>query len=109
MIKALIVFSSALALLSGCAGQYSYRITNNELHIFLKNPEAKEVYFLSSLDQFELHEAYKNSKGVWEVTIPYNQEFRYFFLVDGSIYLPACDQKENDDFGSENCVYIPEE
>ena len=109
MKKALLAVCGALVVLSGCARQYSYRVTNDELHLFLNNPEAKEVYFLSSLDQFESHEAFKNSKGVWEVTLPSSREFRYFFMVDGSVFLPACDQKENDDFGTENCIYVPEQ
>ena len=94
-------------MLSGCASHY-YKVTNKYVYIYLNEPGADEVYFLSSLDQFKRHEAMKNNKGVWEVMLPSGKEFRYFFIVDGNVYIPTCDQKESDDFGSENCVFVPE-
>ncbi|MDB9823107.1 hypothetical protein OAC89_05335 [Deltaproteobacteria bacterium] len=108
MIKTLITLFAVLVMLSGCVSRYSYEVTNDVLHIYLSEPDAEKVYFLSSLDQFERHEAFKNSKGIWEVTLPSKEEFKYFFIVDGTVFLPTCDQKENDDFGSENCIYVPE-
>ena len=30
-----------------------------------------------------------------------------FYIVDGAVYLPQCRLKEQDDFGSANCLYIP--
>jgi len=109
MLKALFVISTALMILSGCVNNYYYQIKDDRLHIFFHEPKAKKVFFLSSLDQFELHETMKNEKGMWEISVPAEKAFEYFFLVDGTCFIPACEQKEMDDFGSENCVYMPEE
>ncbi len=96
-----------LVLLSGCTPGYYYELKDNNVFIYLSEPDAREVFFLSSLDAFKRHEALKNAKGIWEVTIPSDQECTYFFIVDGKAFIPPCHQKEKDDFGSENCVYIP--
>jgi hypothetical protein len=106
MIRFLILVLGAIIILSGCASHY-YKVNNNNVYIYLNEPSAKEVYLLSSLDQFKHHEAMKNENGVWEVMLPSGMEFRYFFIVDGNVYIPTCDQKESDDFGSENCVFVP--
>jgi hypothetical protein len=97
-----------IIILSGCASHYYKENNNNVVYIYLHKPNAKEVYLLSSLDQFKRHEATKNKNGVWEVMLPSGMEFRYFFIVDGNVYIPTCEQKEKDDFGSENCVFVPE-
>jgi hypothetical protein len=107
MIRFMMPVIVAVILLSGCANHY-YEVNENHLHIYLNEPRAKEVYFLSSLDHFERHEAMKNNQGVWEVKLPSGIEFRYFFIVDEVVYIPACYHKEKDDFGSSNCVYVPE-
>ena len=106
MIRLRISVLGAIIILSGCASHY-YEVNNDNVYIYLNEPNAKEVYLLSSLDQFKRHEALKNKKGVWEVMLPSGMEFRYFFIVDGNVYIPTCDQKENDDFGSVNCVFVP--
>jgi len=107
MLRLLVAMFSVLVVLSGCMSNYYYEVKNNNVHIYLNNPDAKEVFFLSSIDQFERHEALKTGKGVWKATIPSDQEFSYFFIVDGTVFIPPCDQREKDDFGSENCVYVP--
>jgi hypothetical protein len=109
MFKASTVICAVLMLLSGCTNNYYYQIKDDQLHIFFHEPRASKVFFLSSLDQFELHETMKNEKGLWEISLPSGQSFEYFFIVDGNLSIPACDQKEKDDFGFENCIYIPEE
>ena len=93
--------------LSGCASHY-YEVKGDTLHIHLKKPYAKVVYFASSLDGYELHRARRIDDKTWEVTVPADAEFRYFYIVDGVLYLPSCKFKEQDDFGSENCLYIPD-
>jgi hypothetical protein len=42
---------------------------------------------------------------VWEVSVPAEKEFAYFYVVDGVITLPDCSFTENDDFGAKNCLY----
>lgn len=109
MIRVLTVMAAFLVVLSGCVRNYYYQVKDDQLHIFFHEPKAGKVFFLSSLDQFDLHETVKNEKGLWEVSVPSKESFEYFFIVDGEITVPPCDQKEQDDFGSENCVYLPEQ
>jgi hypothetical protein len=109
MAKVLAAISVSLIILSGCINNYYYQVKDDKLHIYFLEPKAEKVFFLSSLDQFALHETVKNEKGLWEVAVPSGQSFEYFFLVDGIYSIPACDQKEKDDFGAENCIYIPDE
>jgi hypothetical protein len=109
MFKALTVICAALMILSGCVNNYYYQIKGDQLQIFFHEPKASKVFFLSSLDQFELHETVKNKKGFWEISVPAGQAFEYFFIVDGTLSIPPCNQKEKDDFGYENCIYMPEE
>ena len=97
-----------LAVLSGCATSSHYKVDGTRLHVYLHKPDAREVYFASSIDAFVLHPTRLNDNGNWETVIPLGFEFRYFFIADGSVVLPPCRYKEKDDFGSENCIFIPE-
>jgi hypothetical protein len=109
MIKFLTAVAAFLIILSGCVNNYYYQIRDDQLHIYFHEPKAEKVIFLSSLDHFEPHETIKNGKGIWEITVPSGLTFEYFYIVDGTLSIPTCSQKQKDDFGSENCVYIPEE
>jgi hypothetical protein len=40
--------------------------------------------------------------------VPKDVEFRYFYIVDGVVYVPLCTSEEYDDFGSEICIYVPD-
>ena len=68
---------------------------------------AERVEFVSSLDTYNLHRASRLKGSRWAVTVVPNSEFRYFYIVDGAVYLPECELYEKDDFGSRNCVYVP--
>jgi len=92
---------------SGCAAHY-YRIKEDALHLYLRKPEARSVYFASSLDAFRLHSAQKIDGRAWEVQLPAKREFRYFYLVDGKVFSPPCRFFETDDFGSTNCIFVPD-
>ena len=92
--------------LGGCSTHY-YRINDSKIHLYLKEPKAKDVFFASSLDGFELHRAEQKKNGMWEVTLPLGTEFSYFYMADGVLLIPPCRYKEKDDFGSENCIFIP--
>jgi hypothetical protein len=94
-------------LCAGCATHY-YRIEADRVNLYLRMPEAKIVYFATSLDEFELFRTKKLESGIWEVAMPATREFTYFYKVDGSIYLPDCKLKEKDDFGDENCIFTPD-
>jgi hypothetical protein len=65
-----------------------------------------EVLFASSQDNFKLLAAREDRNHLWEVSVPAEKEFAYFYVVDGVITLPDCTYTENDDFGAKNCLYI---
>ncbi len=105
--KILISFLSIFILsTAGCAVQ-EYKVIDQELHIYLKDKKAENVYVLCSLDEFTPRQASDAGDGIWESVLPSDAEFRYFFIVDDEVLIPDCEMKEKDDFGSENCVYIP--
>lgn len=93
-------------LTTGCAGRH-YEVKNDRLHIYIKNSKAEKVYMLCSLDEYQPRRAVNTGSGTWETVLSPHMEFKYFFLVDGEVFIPSCELKEKDDFGSENCVYIP--
>ena len=97
---------AVLFILSGCADHY-YRIKEDSVHIYLKKPDTEKVYFASSLDGYQRHRATRIDGQTWEVLVPIDREFRYFYLIEDALYLPPCRFKEQDDFGSENCIYVP--
>lgn len=92
--------------LSGCAHHY-YCYEGSVVTIYLKAPDAESVSFASSLDGFALHPARKIDRKTWAFSLPDDSQFSYFYVIDGSVFIPECDYRENDDFGSANCIFIP--
>jgi hypothetical protein len=90
----------------GCACHY-YQYNDDTVSIFLKRPDAKRVTFFSSLDGYKPREAARVDNRTWQINTPAKTEFKYFYNVDGAIYLPECQLREQDDFGSQICIYIP--
>ena len=103
-----IAIVSLLFVLAGCGTGHYHIVEEENVRIYLNNPDADLVYFASSLDGYELHEAIRIDDDTWEVQVPSDSEFKYFYVVDGVFYVPACRMTEKDDFGSENCIYVPE-
>lgn len=101
-----LIFILALNLI-GCTNHF-YRQKGDLLHIYLKNPEARVVAFAHSKDGFELHPAERINSKTWRITLPEISEFTYFYMVDDKPFLPPCRFTEKDDFGSENCIFIPD-
>jgi len=93
--------------LSACAASHYVENQPDSLAFFLKMPKARSVSFASSVDNYDLHNADQISSGTWQVTVPLSSELKYFYIVDGSVYIPDCRFKETDDFGSKNCLYLP--
>jgi hypothetical protein len=106
MRKYLMMIFSTLLLTSGCATHY-YKSNNNSLYIYLEKPKAGSVLFLSSIDGYRYHKAKKIDRKTWEIRVPEKMEFKYFYIVDGEPFVPECQYREADDFGSANCVYAP--
>ena len=95
-----------LQFLCGCATHYC-KSKENTLYIYLKEPKAVQVFFLYSNDGYLFNPATKIGKQTWEVKVPANREFKYFYIIDGKPFIPDCRYKEADDFGSHNCIYVP--
>lgn len=102
------LWSAFFLILCGCtAGRHYHYHENRHVHLYLYVPGAERVLFASSLDNFTPRPARSIGGGGWTVELPAESEFRYFYIVDGAVYLPACRFREKDDFGSENCIYHP--
>ncbi len=101
----LIIWGLFLCICCGCAAHY-HRADEHGMTLYLRQPKAEKVILFSSLDGFSPYPATRNS-GKWANALPADREFRYFYTVDGQIFIPDCPLKEKDDFGLENCVYVP--
>ena len=107
--KILILHLTVVSLcLAGCAATHYHKRHSDRVTFYLKAPKARGVVFASSLDAYSPHLASKLDGSRWVVSAASGSEFRYFYIVDGSVYVPECKFYEKDDFGSRNCVYIPE-
>ena len=93
--------------LAGCSNHF-YRIKGDTLHLYFKKTGAKAVLFAFSKDGYEPHQTLNVDSSTWEVTVPSGIEFRYFYIVDGAVVLPSCRFTEKDDFGSKNCIFVPD-
>lgn len=104
--KRLGLIITILIFFCGCATHY-HKQNADSVALYLKAPNADDVQFVSSIDAFQPHQAKKGSNQTWEISVPVVAEFRYFYIVDGSVHLPDCRFREKDDFGSENCLFQP--
>jgi hypothetical protein len=95
-----------LAATLGC-GTHSYQVRPDGVELRLVAPHAEQVEFACSLDRFTPRKASKTGRGKWIVTVSGAESFRYFYRVDGKLFIPDCRLKEIDDFGSQNCIYQP--
>jgi len=97
---------AAVFVAGGCATHYQV-ITSGHVEMFLTAPQAQSVVLVVSSDPFQQVQARRDDSGMWKVTLNRLSEFKYFYLVDGKTYQPDCRLRENDDFGSNNCVFSP--
>lgn len=95
-----------LAMVLGGCSTHFYKKDGNEVAIYLKKPDGGETIFMCSLDGYAARNL-KTYKGTWVVNLPADKPFKYFYMVDGEIFIPPCPLKEKDDFGSENCIFEP--
>lgn len=105
MKSALLPLMLLALLVSACAGKHYSKLNGDEVTFYYKDPEAQDVLFASSRDNYKLLAAREIKNHLWEVSIPVEKGFAYFYVVDGVITLPDCPFTENDDFGSRNCLY----
>jgi len=97
----------AVLCMVGCTAAHYHKRQSDSVIFYLKAPKARGVAFVSSLNAYSPHMARKTGSS-WVVTVAADSEFSYFYIVDGDILVPECTFYEKDDFGSRNCVYIPE-
>ena len=107
MYRKLLLLNFMMFACSGCAGSHYTTENQDSVSLFLRQPDALHVQFASSIDKYTLHDTRKNGLGLWEINMPLPTAFSYFYVVDGAVYIPDCQFKETDDFGSENCIYQP--
>ncbi len=100
-----ILFLFMLLILYGCAG--STVKPAETILLTINRPEAEKVRFFSSLDGFKARAVRQNTLGNWQVVLPSDQPFAYFFQVDGLPALPNCLFREFDDFGTQHCLHVP--
>ena len=104
----ILLLAVAVLGLVGCTASHYYERQSDRVTFYLKVPGARKVAFASSLDAYRPHRASKAGDSRWVVSVTTGSEFQYFYFVDGAVYVPECKFYEKDDFGSRNCVYVPE-
>lgn len=97
----------AIWVLWGCATPYQ-KTKGDRVYLYLKDMDGQAVFFASSLDGFQRHPLTRHTPGTWPINLPADQEFTYFYIVDNQPVIPDCPYKEKDDFGFENCIFLPE-
>jgi len=106
MSKYFVLTTLLIIILSGCVPKHFVKKETDSLTFYLQKPGANRIQFAASSDHYILHETQQNSSGLWHIKVPKNAELKYFYIVDGLIYVPDCRFKEKDDFGTENCLYL---
>ncbi len=91
--------------ISGCTCTHYLKQKGKYVTLYLKQPHADNVVFISSLDRYKSHATNLDDQGFWKVSVPNNQEFEYCYIVDGVVKLPDCKVKVSDDFGTMNCLF----
>jgi len=106
-IRTLIILAAAAGIITGCRPIRALH-PGHEVRLSLDLPEAKEVIFLSSLNRYKPVLMKKTFFGIWEIHLPEDIAFEYFFRVDGNPYTPECRLQQTDDWGGRQCIYSPE-
>ena len=97
-----------LVFCTGCAASSHYSTgRSGEVILYLDAPDARNVVFLSSRDNYLSHVLGRDADGLWVKKGLADEEFRYFYLVDGNLHIPDCRYREADDFGQVNCIHLP--
>ena len=102
----LIAIMLITGMLAGCAA-HSQKIKDGRVFLYLKGNWEQPAYVVSSLDRFQKHPLTRENRNTWVAVFPTDREFSYFFLLGDQPFIPDCKLKEKDDFGSENCIFMP--
>ena len=107
--RSLCLLSVALWI-SACAHPpHQVEVRHNQIRFHLAAPGARSVVLVVISDKVEKHFSELQWGGVWETRVLVDtsrplMDIKYFYLVDGSFFLPSCAMRDTDDFGAENCV-----
>ena len=93
--------------LGGCV-THSQKIMGNQVSLYLRATGNQEVFFASSLDGFQRHPLTRHAEKSWVISLPAGREFTYFYIMNNQPFIADCPYKEKDDFGSENCLFVPD-
>ena len=98
-----------LALTAGIVGCTSHYIApqNDRVVLYLKQGGAEQVFLACSVDGYVQRPAHRTARNLWEAAVHTSGEFRYFYIIDGRVYVPPCRFMETDDWGGKNCIYVP--
>jgi hypothetical protein len=102
----LIPILAAVLAAGGCTAHY-HVANNGHVEMYLTAPQAQSVVLVIAGDPFQRIQALRDASGTWKATLNQAGEFKYFYIMDNKAYLPDCRLKEQDDFGSDNCVFSP--
>lgn len=103
----LLVPTILLVVFGGCSQRHAIVREGDAVRLILELPSAGEVRFASSADDFHLRPVRRDAQGRWVVDGLKNQAFQYFYVVDGTLFVPECRYRQHDDFGTINCIYQP--
>ena len=93
---------------SACARNHYFQTGIGSVSFYYRDSQAREVFFAASTDHYQYHAASRIQDDLWKIDVPSDNEFAYFYVVDGTIIQPDCRLRENDDFGASNCLYAPD-
>jgi hypothetical protein len=99
-----------LVCFSGCThAAHTVIAVGGRIDFHLSAPGAGSVTLVVIGQTVEHLPAHQSKNGDWEAEVLFNSkqplhDLRYFYLVNGKVYLPPCRMKDTDDFGAENCV-----
>lgn len=96
-----------LAVLAACSPLDFLGNQSATVQLVLDAPQASEVYLVTSLENFQPLPAFRDAQGGWVSEGLADREFRYFYVIDGTIHVPDCRYREEDDFGATTCIYQP--
>ncbi len=99
--------TAILLCLAACTPSHFIAGQSGGVVAHLHLPDAEEVFFAASTDGFRPHLLERKGDGFWVAPVFADRTFRYFYIVDGRVYVPQCQYREKDDFGDSNCIYQP--
>jgi len=106
MIKLKLSVVIILFLMTIACSKHYVRQSEDSLSFYYNGKDVEKVLFYSDINNYAGRNFEKND-GNWIYTLnkPADLgEIKFFYKVDGKVYLPECRMKIKDDFGGELCV-----